>query len=469
MENIADNAAFTGAERQAAWDRSAPLYSVVSHRDHLFRQVTELQASNAALTERARAAEVRAEKLGAAHYQSWDDALHLASLLDEFGREDFVFLDPTTHALVVRLLKAAGKPVTSTAATNEDEPGESAEKAESELAERREPASRSDCMDCGLAYGSAGFDLVLPREHWLLIHPDDGGVLCANCVVARAQKLPGGINIMGRVVFGATYEAEWKRLDGPATDGAALFEELLEAGETKPTDPLVLPEGILDAAPAEETAPAQDCGECNGSGARPGHGDPCVACEGMGKLCGECDEPFGDEHVCTPEVPLATTVTLCEVCDEPVDPNDPDRATLIDDDGTAETCGTCVRNRRIGEAMIASLGIDSPTPAEREQAFLDAITPGPPPYIPTAEEVRIAGEAFEAAGVRMPAGRVKLKGMSLADCFRGSDLDVEIALNALAKEGAVLVDTTTPAHRALATCDVISCQVHRCGEGDDPS
>ena len=36
--------------------------------------------------------------------------------------------------------------------------------------------------------------------------------------------------------------------------------------------------------------------------------------------------------------------------------------------------------------------------AEREQAFLDAITPGPPPYIPTAEEVRIAGEAFEAAG-----------------------------------------------------------------------
>ena len=263
---------------------------------------------------------------------------------------------------------------------------------------------------------------------------------------------------------------------------------------------------------AEETAPANDCGDCNGSGQidnpnDPGH--PCSTCDGNGKLCGWCSEAYGDDHVCTPETPthdeahaagsarmeaardeliaaieVTAAAVLCEVCDEPVDPNDPDRATLIDDDGTTETCGTCVRNRRICNAMRVALGIDPPTAAEREAAFIEAITPGPPPYIPTADEVRIAGEAFEDAGewISIPpvvspasaaaiedikaAGLVKLKGMSLMDCFRGSGLDVDIAINALANEGAVLVDTTTPAHRALATCDVISCRVHARREGD---
>ncbi|HEY8079390.1 MAG TPA: hypothetical protein VIF62_34905 [Labilithrix sp.] len=48
-------------------------------------------------------------------------------------------------------------------------------------------------------------DLVLPREHWLLIHPQDGGVLCANCMIRRASKLPTAINITGLITFADNY------------------------------------------------------------------------------------------------------------------------------------------------------------------------------------------------------------------------------------------------------------------------
>ena len=47
------------------------------------------------------------------------------------------------------------------------------------------------CLDCGLAYDDFPLDLLLPRSQWLEIHPTDGGVLCAACVVARAAKVPG--------------------------------------------------------------------------------------------------------------------------------------------------------------------------------------------------------------------------------------------------------------------------------------
>lgn len=70
-------------------------------------------------------------------------------------------------------------------------------------AERLTMSEPSDCMDCGLPYaGPTWLDLVIPREQWLLIHPDDGGILCANCMIARASKLPHVINITGRIMFG---------------------------------------------------------------------------------------------------------------------------------------------------------------------------------------------------------------------------------------------------------------------------
>ncbi len=49
------------------------------------------------------------------------------------------------------------------------------------------------CLDCGLDYANFLIDVVLPRDQWLLIHPDEHGLLCAGCIVKRAAKIPGVI------------------------------------------------------------------------------------------------------------------------------------------------------------------------------------------------------------------------------------------------------------------------------------
>lgn len=64
------------------------------------------------------------------------------------------------------------------------------------------------CLDCGTDYDAAmALSLLIPRSQWLLIHPEDGGVLCANCMLRRAAKLPGVINVTGRITFAHEYEA----------------------------------------------------------------------------------------------------------------------------------------------------------------------------------------------------------------------------------------------------------------------
>lgn len=59
------------------------------------------------------------------------------------------------------------------------------------------PPTTSDaaCMDCGRPYAEFPLDVLLPRHQWLDIHPADGGVLCPNCLVARAAKLPGAVAV----------------------------------------------------------------------------------------------------------------------------------------------------------------------------------------------------------------------------------------------------------------------------------
>lgn len=58
------------------------------------------------------------------------------------------------------------------------------------------------CLDCGLLYDELmALDLVLPRVQWLELHPDDGGVLCANCIIRRASKLPGALSVSAVIVF----------------------------------------------------------------------------------------------------------------------------------------------------------------------------------------------------------------------------------------------------------------------------
>ena len=56
------------------------------------------------------------------------------------------------------------------------------------------------CLDCGLPYRELGLDLVLPDEQWLMIHPEgEGGILCANCMMKRAEKLKGATVVLAKI------------------------------------------------------------------------------------------------------------------------------------------------------------------------------------------------------------------------------------------------------------------------------
>lgn len=49
-----------------------------------------------------------------------------------------------------------------------------------------------DCEDCELQYLKFGIDTTLSNDQWLMIHPEgQEGILCANCMVKRASRLPG--------------------------------------------------------------------------------------------------------------------------------------------------------------------------------------------------------------------------------------------------------------------------------------
>ena len=45
-----------------------------------------------------------------------------------------------------------------------------------------------NCLDCGMEYKDMGLDLVIPDQQWKTICPE-GGILCANCICKRAEKL----------------------------------------------------------------------------------------------------------------------------------------------------------------------------------------------------------------------------------------------------------------------------------------
>lgn len=70
-----------------------------------------------------------------------------------------------------------------------------------------QPTSPHDtCLDCGTGYDAAmALSLLIPKAQWLLICPKDGGLLCANCMLRRAAKLQGVINITGRITFSSEY------------------------------------------------------------------------------------------------------------------------------------------------------------------------------------------------------------------------------------------------------------------------
>jgi len=59
---------------------------------------------------------------------------------------------------------------------------------------------KAECIDCGIPYEEFGLNMTLPDEQWLLIHPEGlHGLLCANCIARRAEKLEGSISIRAKI------------------------------------------------------------------------------------------------------------------------------------------------------------------------------------------------------------------------------------------------------------------------------
>ena len=66
------------------------------------------------------------------------------------------------------------------------------------------------CLDCSLPYIDFGLDMVLPDEQWLMIHPEGlHGILCANCMVKRAEKLTDATVVLANIELGKGDE-EWE-------------------------------------------------------------------------------------------------------------------------------------------------------------------------------------------------------------------------------------------------------------------
>ena len=51
------------------------------------------------------------------------------------------------------------------------------------------------CADCGKPYSDFPLDTTLPHDQWERIMGSPNGLLCANCMVARASKLPGAVAV----------------------------------------------------------------------------------------------------------------------------------------------------------------------------------------------------------------------------------------------------------------------------------
>lgn len=68
------------------------------------------------------------------------------------------------------------------------------------------------CEDCGKFYSDFCLDTTLPDDQWLAIHPSgEGGLLCANCMVARGSRLHGAT--VAKMFFGMAPSSEQESED----------------------------------------------------------------------------------------------------------------------------------------------------------------------------------------------------------------------------------------------------------------
>jgi hypothetical protein len=81
----------------------------------------------------------------------------------------------------------------------------SALRAENERLKAPVSDEETACVDCHRPYPH-GLDMVLTKKQWLMVHPDDGGVLCPSCIVNRASNLPGAISIFAHILTSDNFE-----------------------------------------------------------------------------------------------------------------------------------------------------------------------------------------------------------------------------------------------------------------------
>lgn len=80
------------------------------------------------------------------------------------------------------------------------------------------------CLDCGLDYSDFPLDMILPRWQWLLIHPAENGVLCANCMVKRASRIGGVVAIYAVIGIAATHVPDFRATPDVRGDVCCLPE-----------------------------------------------------------------------------------------------------------------------------------------------------------------------------------------------------------------------------------------------------
>jgi hypothetical protein len=80
------------------------------------------------------------------------------------------------------------------------------------------------CMGCGTV--DMPLDTVLTGKQWRMIRPEEGGVLCAACIVRRASRLPHVIGVCARIVFADDYD------DGP--DHGSKIWQAMKALDEEP-------------------------------------------------------------------------------------------------------------------------------------------------------------------------------------------------------------------------------------------
>lgn len=83
---------------------------------------------------------------------------------------------------------------------------------------------KAKCLDCDKPYEDFGLDMTLPDHQWLMIRPEKDGLLCANCIVKRASKLPKAIAV--RAVIDMPVEFLRTDIDRPT----AIMDLILRRG-----------------------------------------------------------------------------------------------------------------------------------------------------------------------------------------------------------------------------------------------